>query len=372
MTIDQLVTDSPDPGETSDRFNRRSAPELHKVDVFDPSCDPRWDRLATSHPDFSFFHCSAWIRVLCKTYGHKPLALCWSRNGKPVALLPILEVASAFTGRRGVTLPFTDSCGPLYFGRFDSGIVLEKLHVLAQARGWKHFEIRATLASDLPRQPSLRFHGHLLDLHNGVEVLFKRFASPVRRSIRKAEQSGLIVRSSTSDEAMDEFYGLHVRTRRRHGLPPQPVAFFQNIHAEIIKPGLGFIVLASSGSKTVAAAIYFQMKAKAVFKFGASDERYQGLRPNNLVMWHAIRRLAQDGVEILDFGRTSLPNEGLRRFKLGWGATEEPIEYFRFDMRTNDWTASRDLASGFHSALFTQLPLILNRLIGSAIYPHLD
>ena len=44
-------------------------------------------------------------------------------------------------------------------------------------------------------------------------------------------------------------------------------------------------------------------------------------------------------------------NEGLRRFKLGWGAVEEPIEYFRFDMRNNDWTASRDRTSGFHNGL---------------------
>ena len=82
--------------------------------------------------------------------------------------------------------------------------------------------------------------------------------------------------------------------------------------------------------------------------------------------------LAENEIATLHLGRTSPLNEGLRRFKLGWGATEEPIEYFRFDMRSNDWTASRDRTSGIHNAIFSKTPLILNRLVGAAIYPHLD
>ena len=73
------------------------------------------------------------------------------------------------------------------------------------------------------------------------------------------------------------------------------------------------------------------MGNKAVFKFGASDERFQTFRPTNLVFWDAIQFLAQKGFETLHFGRTSLGNDGLRRFKSSWGTTEETINYFRFD-----------------------------------------
>jgi hypothetical protein len=89
-------------------------------------------------------------------------------------------------------------------------------------------------------------------------------------------------------------------------------------------------------------------------------------------MWHVVRHLASNDIETLYLGRTSRHNEGLRRFKLAWGATEEPINYFRFDMRTNDWAASRDSTSGSHNSVFSRLPLALNRLIGAAVYPHLD
>ena len=44
------------------------------------------------------------------------------------------------------------------------------------------------------------------------------------------------------------------------------------------QPGLGFVVLASKGSRPVAASGFFHTKTKAVYKFGASDEKHQDLR----------------------------------------------------------------------------------------------
>ncbi len=323
-------------------------------------------------PGFTFFHSAAWMRVLCKTYGHKPLAFYCSRRGQPRALLPLVEVASRFTGTRGVSLPFTDFCAPLFFRDCDPSIILENLCAFAQIRGWKWFEIRGRLASNLPPQPSLTFHGHSLDLRGGADALFANFSACVRRAIRKAEQSDLTVDLSTSKDAVREFYRLHVSTRRRHGLPPQPFAFFKNIHREIIQPGWGFIVLAKNASKTVAGAVFFCTATNAVFKFGASEERYWSLRPNNLVMWRAIQELARRKIAMLHLGRTARGDEGLRRFKLSWGAVEEPINYFRFDVQSNCWTITTDKASGTHNAIFSRLPLAINRLIGAMAYPHLD
>jgi hypothetical protein len=75
---------------------------------------------------------------------------------------------------------------------------------------------------------------------------------------------------------------------------------------------------------------------------------------------------------MLHFGRTSPDNDGLRRFKAGWGALEEAIEYFRFDTVTEAWNSAGASGSGFHSKVFRRLPLALNRLAGAVIYPHLD
>ena len=75
-----------------------------------------------------------------------------------------------------------------------------------------------------------------------------------------------------------------------------PFRSLETFKSEVLDRGLGFIVLAKKLSTPIAAAVFFHTERNAIFKFGASDERYQQLRPNNLVMWHAIRHLAENGI----------------------------------------------------------------------------
>ena len=173
-------------------------------------------------------------------------------------------------------------------------------------------------------------------------------------------------------QVIDDFYRLHVQTRRRHGLPPQPASFFLNIYEHIIKPGLGFTVLAQRESCPIAAAIFFRFGKNALYKYGASDKRFQEFRANNLVMWHGIQFLLRTGVEKLRFGRTERENEGLRRFKLSWGTHEEVIDYCRIDPLGRQRLMPAPHNFGFHKRVFGRLPRMFNRLAGSIIYPHLD
>ena len=93
----------------------------------------------------------------------------------------------------------------------------------------------------------------------------------------------------------------------------------------------------------VAGAIFLNLGTRAIYKYGASDLRYQALRGNNLVIWEAIKFFGEHGYRTLDFGRTDLPAEGLRRFKCGWGATERSIEYVSVTIlrRTLFWGKAR-------------------------------
>jgi len=200
----------------------------------------------------------------------------------------------------------------------------------------------------------------------------ERFDSQVRRAIRKAERSNLTAQVDRTRGGVGDFYRLHVQTRRRHGLPPQPVSFFLNIHEHIIKTGLGFVVLARRGPRPIAAAVFFRFGKNAVYKYGASDKKFQEFRPNNLVMWQGIRRVAREGAEKLHFGRTDFENDGLRRFKLSWDTHEESIDYFRVDPSGRQCPDRVRREGGLHKRVFGRLPLVFNRLAGSILYPHLD
>lgn len=168
-----------------------------------------------------------------------------------------MEVRSPFTGRRGVCLPFSDACEPLVFDPEVIELVKDRLIRFAQERRWRYLEIRGGKFFRLASNSVPQFYGHRLDLCRAVDELVSCFASPVRRAIRKAERSGVSATIVRNRQAIADFYRLHVQTRRRHGLPPQPASFFRNIYEHIVKPGLGFVVIAQQMSRPIAAAIFF-------------------------------------------------------------------------------------------------------------------
>jgi hypothetical protein len=373
-TLEQAEAAETTPLAGDDSFGApKSNDKSLQVRILDPTNDPAWDNVVALHRDAGCFHTSAWAKVLHETYNHRPFYLQFSRGDRLAALIPLMEVRSLFTGRRGISLPFSDTCEPLIFDREAVGLVRDHLVRLAQERRWKHLEIRGGTFFQGALGSAEKFYGHTLDLRSSAEELATRFASPVRRAIRKAERSGLKAVVARNCAAINDFYHLHAQTRRRHGLPPQPLSFFLNIYEHIINRGLGFIVLAQHGPRPIAAAIFFRYGKNALYKYGASDKRFQALRASNLVMWEGIQFLARNGADKLHFGRTEQENEGLRRFKLSWNTQEETIDYFRINPSGRHCLApTRSRGSGLHKKVFGRLPLLFNKVAGSMIYPHLD
>jgi hypothetical protein len=332
---------------------------------------PDWDALLTSRPDFSFFHGTAWAKVLTETYGFTPHYFIKGNVVAPETLLPLMEVNSWLTGRRGIALPFTDECEPLSADPNAIAGIFQESIAFGRTRGWKYLELRGGrkfLGQEVPA--SLSFYGHSLDLVPPAEEQFGKFDGSVRRAIRKAEKDGVTVEISQSLEAMKVFYALQGQTRKRHGLPPPPFRFFVNIHQHILSENSGMIAVASHRGRKIAAAVFFYLRGRAIYKYGASDLAMQHLRGNNLAMWTAMKWLAQNGAKTLHLGRTSLANDGLRRFKLQLGAHEEMVEYAKFDLRQNCFVTEKDGVSGWHNTVFRTLPVSLSRAAGQLLYKH--
>jgi GNAT acetyltransferase-like protein len=332
-----------------------------------------WDDLVRIHPEAGAFHLAAWGQVIHDTYGHKPLYLAFTHGDEPAALVPLIEIASPITGRRAVCLPFSDTCGPLVFRRDSLGEVKQELARLAQDRRWRHCELRGGEWLDQGTEPAVTFYGHALELLPDPDALFARFGNGTRGAIKQAIKNGVVVEISRDQSGIRDFYGLQVQTRKKHGVPPQPFSFFDNIHRKLIDGGLGFTALAKLEGRIVAGAVFLATEKRAVYKFAASDSDYAKSRGNNLVLWEAIRHLALNGCGQLHFGRSSPDHEGLRRFKLSWGAEEEMIQYTRFETKQLRWLpAVRHDSEGMSNRVFRALPSAVNRFVGAMLYPHLD
>lgn len=344
----------------------------HLLLQIDPLQYPGWDSLLNAHSDRSVFHTTAWARVLVDTYGHEPAYFAHFYGGELVGLLPFMKVSSLFLGRRAVSLPFTDYCNALA----GTGCNLRALYNLAlewaRDSSCQYIEFRGGSDGLFEATPSMVFYGHIVNLQDDSDTLWARMSASMRRGIRKAQEAGVEIVFNTAPETIRDFYRLHCRTRKRLGVPPQPYRFFANLGRYVLERGLGCVATARWQGKPIASAVFLQYGRRAIYKYGASDYAYQHLRPNNLLMWRAIEWFAAHRFESLHLGRTSLTNEGLRRFKLGLGANEEKIAYFKFDLAKGGFVADADRAQSWYNKIFRRLPLPILRLAGAVLYPHLS
>ena len=108
-----------------------------------------------------------------------------------------------------------------------------------------------------------------------------------------------------------------------------------------------------------------------MYKFGASHRNYLPLRPNNLVMWEAIKWYGRRGFRQFDLGRSEPDNQGLNQFKDGWGAKATRIAYFRYRLADKEFLSSRATFPPLLSRAFRLMPIPLLRILGVLGYRYL-
>ena len=299
------------------------------MQIINPLLHRVWDQWVLKAVNGSFFHTQAWAEVLHATYRYKPVYFTILRNDEIYSLIPILEIKSRLTGKRGVSLPFTDYCEPIAGSKTDFDQMLGVITDYARNSNWKHVEIRgaAFYLKEFPAYDA--YYLYHLKLNRSEKEILKDFRSSTRRNIKFAVKQKVRIEFANSLQAVRYFYHLMCLTRKRHGLPPQPFSFFYNIYRFILAEDKGFIVLASSNKHLIAGALYLKFSKKGIYKFGASDMKFQDLRANNLVMWSAIQWFLKNGFEEFDFGRTEIDNHGLNQFEIRMGCGKTVVEIFQ-------------------------------------------
>lgn len=339
--------------------------------MLNPLEDSCWDRKVGAFADATNFHSAGWARVLHETYGYTPCFLATPQGEGFDSLLPLMGVSSRLTGQRGVSLPFTDFCDPLCSPGHDAGPLVEESIRHAGEKSWRHVEFRTTAGIPNSAPATVRYFTHQLDLEKGEDAIWSGLDGAARRSIRKARDAGVVISIGRDEAAMREFFRLHCITRKRHGVPPQPYAFFSNIRRHLADEGAATIMLASHRGRAIAASVFMHSGRRVIFKFGASDLKFQHLRANNLLMWEAIRRYAAEGMQDLHMGRTETDNDGLRRNKLAWGTSEAELSYHRYSPVHGGFISGRNPQQGWQQATFRRLPVPVMKIIGSLVYPHM-
>jgi CelD/BcsL family acetyltransferase involved in cellulose biosynthesis len=336
---------------------------------------PEWRDLVAADSAALPFHHPAWASLLADCYGYRSFGLGLRESGERrlLAGLPIVETALPVRKPRWISLPFSDVCPPLLADGAPRELLVrleDEADALRRNVGVASLEVRSAPAGHRAAT-TVDAVLHTLQLERDPDAVFKRFKpKQVRHPIRVAERKGVTVRRAEREADLTEtFYDLHVATRRRLGVPVQPRRYFRLLWQRIVEPGLGFVLIATVDGAPIAASVFLTWNGTVSYKYSASDNRAWALRPNNAVLWHAIRWGCETGCRAFDFGRSDLDNEGLRSFKSHWGGDETPLAYAYFGVEPSRAGAAgrtRSLAA----TVIRRSPPFVCRAAGRALYRY--
>lgn len=303
--------------------------------IVDPISDPRWLDLVNRHPSASIFHTPGWLSALRQTYGYEPLAVTTS-IGSTLANGIVTCRINGWWSRRLVSLPFSDHCDPLVGSSDEVSGLLTAVDEAARTMGVRAVELRprhadegfARAAGARHLVPAGSYAFHRLDLRRELPEIFRRMhPSSTQRAIRRAEREGLTYECGTSEEHLAAFYRLLRMTRRRHGLPPQPLAWFRNLMAAL-GDRLGIHVV-RTGGRSIASILTLTFRNTVVYKYGGSDAAHHSRGAMPFLFWRVVQQARAAGADELDLGRSDADQAGLIAFKDHFGAERSTMTYFR-------------------------------------------
>jgi len=340
----------------------------------DPLCDLRWQVLVDSSARSSVFHRVEWLRALKSGYGYEPVVFSLCPPGSPLTnALVFCRVRSALTGKRLVSLPFSDHCEPIVERQEEAEALIAYVCSCLKTKKWKYAELRPISVDPweqvIPGASSTYFL-HCIDLLRSEEDLFKSLhKDSVQRKIRKANRESLRYLEGTSDSHLEQFYRLMVQTRRRHHLPPQPLKWFRSLIENFGKDLK--IRTALKGDIPVASILTLSHGKTMTYKYGCSDVRFQNLGGTALLFWNTMIEARTGGLERFDLGRSDSSDKGLVVFKEHWGAVRTTLCYRRIPFHTvapeeRSWTrwVVKHLVSAAPDSVLIACGKVLYRHVG--------
>lgn len=347
-----------------------------KFQVINPIEDARWTEFVHRHPNSSVFHTREWLGALRCTYGYRPVVFTTAEAGQPLVNGAVFcVVRSWLVYPRLVSLPFSDHAEPLVESRQQLLNLLELLRNQQQQKKWASIEFRQPnpvqgAISEWPEFHEERnYYLHKLDLRPELTALFAGLhKGSIQRKVQRARRERLEYEEGRSKEQLREFFRLTQLTRRRHGLPPAPLAWYRNVLDAFGDKAK--IRLARTDGKAVAAVFTLTHKNCLVYKYGCSDANFHNLGGMPFLLWKAIVDGKAQGATTFDLGRSDRDNAGLVTFKDRLGATRSSVTLQRYPGSAHKSGSGR-WSSKAAQMVFRHLPEPFLTLAGRLLYPHM-
>jgi FemAB-related protein (PEP-CTERM system-associated) len=292
---------------------------------------PRWDAFVMATPDATFFHRAGWKAVLERAFGHRTHFLYAERNGQIEGILPLAQVKSLLFGNNLSSLPFcvyggivaatTEAGAALRQAACDLATrlqvdALEFRNLQDSRSGWPGKSLYVTFRKPIDPDP---------------EVNLKGIPGRQRAMVRKGIDEGL---AGEFDDGVDRIYRVYSESVRNLGTPVFSKRYMQVLR-DVFNKDCDVLMITQAG-RDVAGVMNFYFRDQVLPYYGGSVAAARDIRGcNHFMYWDLMRRSAERGYRLFDFGR-SKEGTGPYTFKKNYGFNPEPLHYEYFLVKSQD------------------------------------
>jgi len=291
----------------------------------------------------TFFHSSEWHEFLEKEF--KWLKFEYYLY-KDEAFLPFVRF-KVFGKEKLISLPFCEYGGPLPlkkeidFENFKKDI----FDLFGESIKIKfHPQILSFLDIKPQKEEGLfsdTVSYQIVDLDKKTEQgLFQSFRLSTKQRIKKGLNENLSVSKCESNEDLNKFYAVYIKSMKRNKTVCFPAQIFEFLWQKSLESDLVDFLIVKHEERVIAGIIIVFYAGIAHYFLSGMDYKYikrNKLNPMYLVLWKEIKKIINSKkANVFDFGGTKRET-GLEEFKRGWDPECYPI----FKLEAGETTQQR-------------------------------
>ncbi len=323
----------------------------------------RWDRFARHAQDATFFHLAGWKEVIERAFGHQTYFLFAESSGEICGILPLALVRSRIFGSGLISTPFCVYGGSIGTTREICDRLDAEATRLAGELGVDYLELRNRAPRHLNWPSKDLYVTFRKSIVADSDENLRAIPRKQRAMVRKGIQAGLVSRVEARTDAV---YRVYSESLRNLGTPVFSARYFR-----VLKDVFGDDCEALTvyrDKDLVAGVLSFYFRDEVLPYYGGGTAAARALKANDFMYWELMRRAAERGIGIFDFGR-SKRGTGSFDFKRNWGFTPEPMSYEYHLVRAHAVPEVNPLNPKYRLFInaWQRLPLPISRLLGPSI-----
>ena len=168
----------------------------------------------------------------------------------------------------------------------------------------------------------------LVNLRPPLREIEKRFNKDCRIAVRQGLRRGAEIVKARSTADLETCWQMSsLRFEEQGKRATIPLALYLKLHEVLSRRGYVRAYLARFGGVPIGgmSCVVFP-KWRAIYWVSGFDHKYRRLRPQNLLLYHAICDLKDEGAESFELGRAT--TAGLKKWKSDWGSEVLRVHHF--------------------------------------------